>query len=380
MPFLILVLLVSVVQATSPASRQALSNSAGSAQNIQHKGNANQNAAAKSAPVKPSPASTEGQNTGDRPANADAQRIVVIRELPPVTVNAGPDLWNRAYVLLTAALVIIGAFGVCYARRSLLAIESQLRAMRRQVAEMVAQRGVMQGQLAQMESAGQQTERMIETSSKQAGLMEKSGTHTQELAQQAVAQTKLTQTQLELSNRPWISIDAITPISNLVFDQRGCVIMLGTQLRNVGRSVAKHVSIFIDVIVGGVHNPIEIKEKVIAIQKKPIDSSFDHGKLIFPNQIVTDQYPIIISPEVVQKALDEGHFKDSKQITFELFACADYQSTFDPERHHQTHGMYLVGRIERQRGVLMGTFSPAQPSYDIKDLAINYKGIGAYAD
>jgi hypothetical protein len=56
------------------------------------------------------------------------------------------------------------------------------------------------------------------------------------------------------------------------------------------------------------------------------------------------------------------------------------QSTFDPTRHHQTQGIYNVGRIDKRRGFLMGTFSPSQASYEIKEIAISYTGYGAYAD
>ena len=332
-------------------------------------------------------ASTQKDDRASPESEAATPRTIDIGKLPDVTLKIGPDWWNRINVVFTGLLVCIGIGGVYYASKSLTAILSQLNAMKSQVSEMQGQRTemhgqleAMRGQLQQMKSAGSQAERMIEAASRQVDLMETSGTHTQELAQQAVAQTKLTQTQLELSNRPWISIDAVIPASNLIFDQRGCVLLLGTQLRNVGSSVAKHASIFIEPIVGGVHNPIEVKDRVVRLQKKPVESSFDHGKLIFPNQVVTDQYPIIIPPEILKKALEEGHFKGSNEMTFELFACADYQSTFDPERHHQTHCVYYVARIDRQRGTLMGTFSPSQHSYDLKELVINYKGFGAYAD
>ncbi|PYV76721.1 MAG: hypothetical protein DMG96_13195 [Acidobacteria bacterium] len=69
-----------------------------------------------------------------------------------MTVNT--DWWSRAsviltgiYVLLTAALVAVGFFGVRYARKSLQAIESQLKEMRSQV--------------AQMEQSGKQTDELI---------------------------------------------------------------------------------------------------------------------------------------------------------------------------------------------------------------------------
>jgi len=65
---------------------------------------------------------------------------------PPVTVNARPDWWNRAYVLLTAALVSADFFGVWYARKSLRAIESQLGAMRQQITEM-QNAGIQTGQI-----------------------------------------------------------------------------------------------------------------------------------------------------------------------------------------------------------------------------------------
>jgi hypothetical protein len=75
--------------------------------------------------VQNSTATQKNQNPSNPPAKANAQETVVVRELPTVTVYTKPDWWNRTYVILTGLLVLIGAVGVCFALRTLRAIESQ---------------------------------------------------------------------------------------------------------------------------------------------------------------------------------------------------------------------------------------------------------------
>jgi hypothetical protein len=226
--------------------------------------------------------------------------------------------------------------------------------------------------------------RQANTMDKQFADAKESGKHTETLAQQAVKQSNLTQRQLDLTNRPWVCLDSIIPASDFTFKDSGeAVIFFRYQIRNVGHSVAQHLHLWIEPIVTGVHNPVEVKERISALLRKPIDSVFDHGKLIFPSQIIVDNYPVLIRKEVVDAAVKNSQFKDGdKQLPcfgFELFVCFDYQSTLDATIHHQTQSMYILAHAD-PRGFSSGAFYPSQRVYRAAEMSVGYKGYGAYAD
>jgi hypothetical protein len=282
-------------------------------------------------------------------------------------------------------LFVAGLIGIGIAICTLLEMRHQRNVMQGQLK-------AMQDQLTQMDASGKQTEKIIEQATKQAnsvegqlGLMKTAGSHTETLAAQAVRQSDITQRQLDLTNRPWICLDSVVPASDFIFKDTGeAVIFLGYQVRNVGHSAAQHLQPWIEPIISGIHDPKEVRDRISAQLKKPIDSAFDHGKLIFPSQVIVDTYPILIRKEIVDEALKNSPFKEQgdKQMPcfgLELFICFDYQSTLDPTIHHQTQSMFYVSRAD-PRGISMGTFFPSQRVYKAGEISIGYKGYGAYAD
>jgi len=153
MPLLIFAVLFAVVQTPPPVPRQAANKQASQAAEHHSKVNTGQSNSAIPISTGQPPTAPHGDSTANPAAPRNTEGTVSVRELPAVTVST--DGWNIAsviltgiYVLLTATLVGIGFFGVRYARRSLLAIESQLEKMGQQVTE--------------MQSAGQQTQQIIE--------------------------------------------------------------------------------------------------------------------------------------------------------------------------------------------------------------------------
>lgn len=223
-------------------------------------------------------------------------------------------------------------------------------------------------------------QRQADIMEQQAADAKESGKHTEELAKQAVRQTELTQFQLELTHRPWIAIENVSPASNLEFDERGGVLFLNLQIRNVGNSIAKHIQTFVDYAVGGVTNMSDVSARVVDQLKKPIDPNLDHGKLLFPNQVDVAQYPIIILPKYIEEALQSGHFRDQKGLSFELFICFDYQSTTHPGHHYQTRSTFGVAKINPSGGPLMAIFLPSVKVYPPQQIHIFYQGRGAHAD
>jgi len=222
--------------------------------------------------------------------------------------------------------------------------------------------------------------RQANTMQGQAQDAKEAGAHTETLALQAVRQSDLTQRQLELTHRPWIAIESALPASDLVFDERGGVLMLNIQIRNVGNSIAKHIINFVDYAVGGVTEMRDVTMRVIGNLKTPIPPELDHGKLLFPGQADLSQYAMVIRPEHIEKALKSGHFKDQKGIAFDLLVCYDYQSNIDPGIHHQTRCTFGVAKAPPGGGPLMGIFLPSAKVYPAQQMVFLYRGFGAHAD
>jgi hypothetical protein len=71
------------------------------------------------------------QDSGKAPAETNAKETTVIREAAPVP-KPGKDWWDKAYVIFTGLLVIVGGLAVGYAVKTLRAIERQALSMRYQ--------------------------------------------------------------------------------------------------------------------------------------------------------------------------------------------------------------------------------------------------------
>ncbi len=133
-------------------------------------------------------------------------------------------------------------------------------------------------------------------------------------------------------------------------------------------------------------NPAEVKEKTSELLKKPIESDFDHGRLIFPNQVVTADYAVVIPTTRLTSAFEKSRFRNRdgsliKGLGIELFVCFGYQSILDPSKHHQTQNLYMmVHRSKESGGAASGLFLAAHRIYEASAIELIYKGMGAYAD
>ena len=270
-------------------------------------------------------------------------------------VDENPKI-QGALALFTGLLVLVGLLQVIAMIWQGCVLRHTLGAIRHQAQEMKRQRILARGQLVAIQEAG---------------------AHTEGLARQAVRQTELTQKELELTHRPWIAVD-IAPISPLVFDQRGCVMHFNVTMKNVGHSVAKNVSLWTDLAISGIHDPMKVRDELCNIMKRPENENSDYGWLLFPNQQAIEQRPAIKSPADVQKAVEMRLFQGLNAIGLHLVGCVDYPSAFDPKRHHQTRFVYLVGYVDPAKGFAMGAFDPAVKAH--YNIILTPTGHGASAD
>jgi hypothetical protein len=235
-----------------------------------------------------------------------------------------PEWWLVIVGFLTLIFIAWQAYetklAVQGAADSVGAINKQIAIMERQANEMQEQRGIMQGQLGVMKG------------------------------------------QLELEHRPWVAV-VIKPISPIVFDQRGCVLMCEVTMTNVGHSAAKHVSLWTDFALLGIENPTEIRDRLCDIMRHPQNKSSDYGWLLFPGQNAVEQRPIIAVPERTKQALENKTFQGLNAIGLHLVGCVDYPSPIDNGKRHQTRFEYTVSFVNPLDGSVRGAFDPSQKIY-----------------
>src|SRR5580698_10413922 len=142
MKYLVLAVLLSVMQASPPVSRQAADANASKGQSVQNGAKANEKPPKPQAAVAQKVQATPNENANPSKRDDDAPHPVRIRELPPVSIVR--DWMDVIALAFSGILLIVGICGVNAAYRTLKAIEQQ-------VGEMKAQREITQGQLGQME-------------------------------------------------------------------------------------------------------------------------------------------------------------------------------------------------------------------------------------
>lgn len=135
----------------------------------------------------------------------------------------GKDWWYRAYVILTGALVVIGAVGVGYAIKTLKAIERQAKAN--------------EGQLTEIQQSVEKTDRMIVIAAQEA----ENGRAAMEAAKQSADAAVLNAQAIINSERPWLFINIVTFPANA--DEHGIPEHLGFSVtfRNHGKTPAEIV-------------------------------------------------------------------------------------------------------------------------------------------
>jgi len=169
----------------------------------------------------------------------------------------------------------------------------------------------------------------------------------------------LTQKQLELSERPWVSADvSIEP--PLVFNQNGngASMWVDVLLKNVGHSVARYVTVWPALKVDSVLKMEKDETELCNIPKSPTNANSTSGYLLFPNESVNDRQPVIVSPKEITEAL-KGQIKG--RVEPFLIVCVDYKSVFEPS-HHQTMRLRTI-IFGEPGGVAYGAFDPLHGSY-----------------
>jgi len=120
MKVIALSLLLAAVQTALPVPRQAPDNASTNRQSVQKDATANQKPTALMPPPKKAIEAQPQQGQTEKPHDSHEQITVIVQQ--------PTSWWEKAYVVITGLLAIIGMFGVAAAYRTLKAIESQVNA------------------------------------------------------------------------------------------------------------------------------------------------------------------------------------------------------------------------------------------------------------
>lgn len=183
MKIFVLAMLLAVVQASPPVPRKTANNAASGSHTIQDNAATKEQKPNSPLPVqKPNSAETN-KDSSQAPSNPNEHITIIVQQ--PTSVSG----WEKAYVILTGLLVLVGGIGIGYAVRTLEAIKRQAKAN--------------EDQLTEIQQSSEKTDRMISLTAQQA---ENSRLAT-ESAKQSADAAKASADVLVNSERAWIIVN-----------------------------------------------------------------------------------------------------------------------------------------------------------------------------
>jgi hypothetical protein len=172
--------------------------------------------------------------------------------------------------------------------------------------------------------------------------LKKSVIHGNLSAQAAKASSEIAQHILELSQRPWISLQQISIINPLVFSQDGISTTIQITVENIGHSPAFEVWLDVIFIPSSALWPSETEQRILSAQVRRHERGERAlGYTIFPGQTHTFQQPVRIVPADIQTA--RTFIPNDETIVPTVVGCISYFGL--TERQHQTGFVYLIIKL-----------------------------------
>ena len=195
---------------------------------------------------------------------------------------------------------------------------------------------------------------------------------TQQASSAAKSTAEATARQLELSQRPWISIDTFIE-SPLTFTPEGAAkVSVRFVIRNVGSTPAKGLSVqpAISIASQGEQDPVMQRSKVC--EENRTRGAGTDGTL-FPKVEFTKSVTFLGDAKAIVKESNRtGAFSPV------VIVCASYRSTFDDSARYTTGAIYYLRRIDPNHpGFYLGMKDGIEVPRDL--LVLNYDPIGAIA-
>jgi hypothetical protein len=195
---------------------------------------------------------------------------------------------------------------------------------------------------------------------------------TQQAANAARSTAEVTARQIELAQRPWISIDTLI-VSPLTFTPGGAAqVTLKFAIRNVGSTPAKGLSVQPEMYIASrdKQDPVMERSKVCE-QNRTREAGADG--ILFPKGEFTKFVTFYgDAKDIVEESNRTGSFSPA------VIVCANYRSTFDDRARYTTGIIYYLRRIDPSHP---GIYSRMKNGVEVPQefLAVIYDPIEAVA-
>jgi hypothetical protein len=195
---------------------------------------------------------------------------------------------------------------------------------------------------------------------------------TQQASSAAESTAETTARQLELSQRPWISIDTSIE-SPLTFTSQGAAqVSVKFVIRNVGSTPAKGLSVQpkLSIASRGEQDPVIERSKVC--EENRMREAGSDGTL-FPKGELTKSVTFLADAwDIVKESNRTGSFSPV------IIVCASYRSTFDDSARYTTGVIYYLRRMDPSHpGVYLRMKDRVEVPREL--LTLEYDPIGAIA-
>jgi hypothetical protein len=195
---------------------------------------------------------------------------------------------------------------------------------------------------------------------------------TQQVSSAAKSTAEATARQLELSQRPWISIDTSIE-SPLTFTPEGAAqVSVNFVIRNVGSTPAKGLSVQPKILIAsqGELDPVMQRSKICE-ENRTREPETD-GTL-FPRVELTKSVTFVADAWDIVKELNR-----TNSFSPVVIVCASYRSTFDDSARYTTGVIYYLRRIDPSHpGVYLRMKDRVEVPREL--LVLKYDPIGAIA-
>ena len=199
---------------------------------------------------------------------------------------------------------------------------------------------------------------------------------TSRAAQQASSAAKstaeATARQLELTQRPWVSIDTLIE-SPLTFTSEGSAqVSVKFIIRNVGSTPAKGLSVQPEISIASLDEQDPVMQRSKVCEENRTRGAGADGTL-FPKVEFTKSVTFLgDARDIVKESNRTGSFSPV------VIVCASYRSTFDDSARYTTGAIYYLRRIDPSHP---GHYLRMKNGVDVPQelLVLNYDPIGAIA-
>jgi hypothetical protein len=166
--------------------------------------------------------------------------------------------------------------------------------------------------------------------------------------------------------RPWVCLEKFEPATNLHWDDSQCFITLGAFMKNVDKSPALNVEVWVRLTTETSERALEREQ--IAFADEIRNSGKELNITIFPSETTRFEAIGSLDTEMMKMQLASRHIPWASNTAFNIFVlgCIDYYSEIG-KRTHQTGFIYMIeNRLAMDERVDPPRFRGAIPRDEVR--------------